>query len=88
MEPFETNGSAAEGWRVRADYDVRYIAPTTMEPQTCTAHIIDGRAQIWAPGQDGEGTLRTDAKAMQVDPSAVTFPGRRAPNIQGGLYGR
>jgi hypothetical protein len=51
MEPFETNGSAAEGWRVRANYDVRYIAPTTMEPQTCTAHIIDGRAQIWAPGQ-------------------------------------
>jgi hypothetical protein len=46
MEAFETNGSAAEGWRVRADYDVRYQSPTTMEPQTCTAYIIDGRAQI------------------------------------------
>jgi hypothetical protein len=61
MEPFETNGSAAEGWRVRADYDVRYIAPTTMEPQTCTAHIIDGRAQIRAPGQDGETAAASGA---------------------------
>ena len=64
MEAFETNGSAAEGWRVRADYDVRYLAPTTMEPRTCLAHIIGDRAQIWAPGQDGEGTLRTDAKVL------------------------
>jgi isoquinoline 1-oxidoreductase subunit beta len=63
---------AAAGSHVRADYDVPYLAHTTMEPQTCTAHVIDGRAEIWAPTQNGEGTVRAVAKVLQLDPSAVT----------------
>ena len=63
--------TAAE-FRVDAEYHVPYLAHTTMEPQTCTAHVIDGRAEIWAPTQNGEGTLRAVARVLQVDPSAVT----------------
>lgn len=56
---------------IRADYDVPYLAHTTMEPQTCTAHVADGIAQVWAPTQDGEGTLRAVATALSIDPSKV-----------------
>jgi isoquinoline 1-oxidoreductase beta subunit len=63
---------AAAGSQVRADYDVPYLAHTTMEPQTCTAHVVDERAEIWAPTQNGEGTLRAVARVLQLDPSAVT----------------
>ena len=37
------------------------FAHTTMEPQTCAAYVIHGRAEIWAPTQNGEGTLRAVA---------------------------
>jgi isoquinoline 1-oxidoreductase beta subunit len=56
---------------VRADYEVPYLAHTTMEPMTCTAHVTGGRAEVWAPTQDGEGTLRNVAAALGIDPSKV-----------------
>ena len=34
---------------LQADYEVPYLAHTTMEPQTCVAHVTDGRAEVWAP---------------------------------------
>jgi len=57
---------------VRADYEVPYLAHTTMEPMTCTAHVTGGRAEVWAPTQNGEGTLRNVAAALGIDPSKVT----------------
>ena len=42
-----------------------------MEPMNCTAHVVDGRAEVWAPTQNGEGTLRTVAKTLGIDPSQV-----------------
>jgi len=56
---------------VHADYEVPYLAHTTMEPQTCTAHVTPGHAEIWAPTQNGEGTLLNVAKVLQLDPSQV-----------------
>jgi isoquinoline 1-oxidoreductase beta subunit len=56
---------------VRADYEVPYLAHTTMEPMTCTAHVTGGRAEVWAPTQNGEGTLRNVAAALDIDPSQV-----------------
>ncbi len=56
---------------VRADYEVPYLAHTTMEPMTCTAHVTGGRAEVWAPTQNGEGTLRNVAAALGIDPSKV-----------------
>jgi isoquinoline 1-oxidoreductase subunit beta len=56
---------------VRADYEVPYLAHTTMEPMTCTAHVTGGRAEVWAPTQNGEGTLCNVAAALGIDPSKV-----------------
>jgi isoquinoline 1-oxidoreductase subunit beta len=56
---------------VRADYEVPYLAHTTMEPMTCTAHVTEGRAEVWAPTQNGEGTLRNVAAVLDIDPSKV-----------------
>jgi len=56
---------------VTADYEVPYLAHATMEPQTCTAHVTDGRAEVWAPTQNGEGTLGVVAKTLNLDPSKV-----------------
>jgi isoquinoline 1-oxidoreductase beta subunit len=57
---------------VHADYEVPYLAHTTMEPQTCTAHVTEDRAEVWAPTQNGEGTLRVVAKTLGIDPTRVT----------------
>jgi isoquinoline 1-oxidoreductase beta subunit len=56
---------------IEAEYHVPYLAHTTMEPMTCTAHVVDGRAEVWAPTQDGERTLRTVAEVLRIDPSKV-----------------
>jgi isoquinoline 1-oxidoreductase beta subunit len=57
---------------VSADYEVPYLAHITMEPQTCTAHVTEGGVEVWAPTQNGEGTLRVVAKTLGIDPSRVT----------------
>lgn len=57
---------------LHADYEVPYLAHTTMEPQTCTAHVSEAGAELWAPTQNGEGTLRVVAKTLGIDPSRVT----------------
>lgn len=36
---------------VEAEYEVPYLAHATMEPMNCTAHVADGRCDIWAPTQ-------------------------------------
>jgi isoquinoline 1-oxidoreductase beta subunit len=56
---------------VRADYEVPYLAHTTMEPMTCTARVTAERAEVWAPTQNGEGTLRNVAAVLGIDPSKV-----------------
>jgi isoquinoline 1-oxidoreductase beta subunit len=63
---------ASFGPILTADYDVPYLAHTTMEPQTCVAHVVDGRAEIWAPTQNGEHTLSEVARILAFPPSAVT----------------
>jgi isoquinoline 1-oxidoreductase beta subunit len=56
---------------ISADYEVPYLAHTTMEPQTCTAHVSDDGVEVWAPTQNGEGTLRTIARTLHIDPSKI-----------------
>jgi len=62
---------AAAARRVTADYQVPYLAHATMEPQTCTAHVVDGRAEVWAPTQNGEGTAQVVAETLGLDVSKV-----------------
>jgi isoquinoline 1-oxidoreductase subunit beta len=69
---------------VSADYQVPYLAHATMEPQTCTAHVTADGAEVWAPTQNGEGTLRVVAKVLGIDPSKVIIHKRHL----GGGFGR
>jgi isoquinoline 1-oxidoreductase beta subunit len=69
---------------VQAEYRVPYLAHTTMEPQTCTAHVTQDRAEVWAPTQDGEGTLSTVARVLGIDPKRVIVHKRHL----GGGFGR
>lgn len=69
---------------IEAEYEVPYLAHATMEPQTCTAHVTPGRVEVWAPTQNGEGTLQTVAKALGVEPSTVVVN----KCVLGGGFGR
>src|SRR5258705_7644422 len=62
---------ASAARRVTADYQVPYLAHATMETQTCTAHVVDGRAEVWAPTQNGEGTAQVVAQTLGVDIAKV-----------------
>jgi isoquinoline 1-oxidoreductase beta subunit len=62
-------GSASK--TIEADYFVPYLAHVTMEPQTCTAHVTPDKAEVWAPTQDGEGTLHRVAQALNIDSSKI-----------------
>ena len=52
--------------RITADYAVPYLAHAPMEPQNCTAHVANGRVEVWAPTQDGEAALANAADAAGV----------------------
>jgi isoquinoline 1-oxidoreductase beta subunit len=56
---------------IAADYGVPYLAHVTMEPQTCTARVTPDKAEVWAPTQDGEGTLHSVARTLNIDPGKV-----------------
>jgi isoquinoline 1-oxidoreductase subunit beta len=73
---------------VSADYEVPYLAHITMEPQTCTAHVTEGGVEVWAPTQNGEGTLRVVAKTLGIDPSRVTVHSAilAADSVDAGLH--
>ncbi|MEA2080862.1 MAG: xanthine dehydrogenase family protein molybdopterin-binding subunit [Pseudomonadota bacterium] len=72
------------GRQIEASYYAPYLAHATMEPMTCTAHVRDGRVEVWAPTQNASATLKAAARAANVDPLKV-----EVHNTQlGGGFGR
>jgi isoquinoline 1-oxidoreductase subunit beta len=69
---------------IEVEYDVPYLAHATMEPQTCTSHVTLGRAEIWAPTQNAEGTLAVITRLLNLQPGQVTIHARQL----GGGFGR
>jgi isoquinoline 1-oxidoreductase subunit beta len=70
--------------RLEAEYSVPYLAHATMEPQTCTAHVKDGRIEIWAPSQGATTALVTAAVAAGVPNDKVVVHN----TMLGGGFGR
>jgi isoquinoline 1-oxidoreductase beta subunit len=66
-------GLASASKTLTAEYQVPYLAHATMEPQTCTAWITADRAEVWAPTQNGEGTMGVVAALLQRPPSKITI---------------
>ncbi len=70
--------------QVAADYQVPFLAHATMEPQTCTAHVANGRVEIWVPTQEPMTALATAASAAGVPNDNVVVHG----TFLGGGFGR
>ncbi|HEV7442738.1 MAG TPA: molybdopterin cofactor-binding domain-containing protein [Steroidobacteraceae bacterium] len=84
--PFFTNlqkGAAAEEvaqtHRHSATYQIPFQAHATMEPMNCTAHVADGRCEIWVPTQGTElvHTVAAQLTGLPMDKIVVhrTFIG-------------
>jgi isoquinoline 1-oxidoreductase beta subunit len=69
---------------LEATYTYPFLAHGTLEPQTTTASFSDGKLELWTTSQTpGEGRALA-ARALRIDPGAVTVHLIRA----GGGFGR
>jgi isoquinoline 1-oxidoreductase beta subunit len=78
----------ASGKRVEALYEVPHLAHAPMEPLNCTAHVRDGKVDIWMGTQNPDAALQLAATTAGVPPEQVQIHncflgggfGRRAVN--------
>lgn len=82
-------GHGAEGLAqarrvIEAEYRLPYLAHATMEPMAATAHVKNGRCEMWSGTQDPLSARSVAAKAIGIDEEDVQFH-----NLQiGGGFGR
>ncbi|MDP6828415.1 MAG: xanthine dehydrogenase family protein molybdopterin-binding subunit [Kiritimatiellia bacterium] len=69
---------------IEASYRVPYLAHTCMEPMNATAHVHDGRAEVWTGSQNPLGCKHEVADALELDPDNVTVHNA----FLGGGFGR
>ncbi len=69
---------------VEAVYDLPFLAHATLEPHNCTAHVRDGRCDVWGPVQMPGGARRAVAAATGLAAEAVAVH----PSRLGGGFGR
>ena len=70
--------------RVEAEYHVPFLAHATMETMNCTAHVLPGKVEVWAPTQSAQEALAVAAQAAGVDPKDVEMH----VTMLGGGFGR
>lgn len=64
---------AAAPRKVEAVYRAPYLAHATMEPINCTAQVIDGRVEVWAPTQVPGMARAIAARVAGVSEDAVNL---------------
>ena len=69
---------------VVGEYYLPHLAHVSMEPPTATAHVVNGKAEIWAPVQSPGGTREDVAKTLGIPESDVTVN----VTLLGGGFGR
>ncbi|MGH8262870.1 MAG: molybdopterin cofactor-binding domain-containing protein [Steroidobacteraceae bacterium] len=65
-------------------YEAPLLAHATLEPMNATAEVADGRATLWLPTQVQSGMRTAVAKALDIDPAAVSVH----TTFLGGGFGR
>ena len=54
--------------QVQAEYFLPYLSHATMEPMTCTAHVLPDRCDVWVGTQGQTNTLQKTAQITGLDP--------------------
>jgi len=70
--------------KIEATYGTPFLAHATMEPMNCTALLTGDGVEVWAPTQNGEGTLAAASEAAGVPLSKVKVN----KTLLGGGFGR
>jgi isoquinoline 1-oxidoreductase beta subunit len=70
--------------KIEAEYELPFVAHTTMEPPNCTAYVHDGKCEVWAPSQNSGGMATALASALGIPASAITIH----ITLLGGGFGR
>jgi isoquinoline 1-oxidoreductase subunit beta len=70
--------------KVEAEYELPFLAHTTMEPPNCTANVRDGKCEVWAPVQNPGGLGAALVSALGLPASAITIH----VTLLGGGFGR
>ncbi|HEV8363093.1 MAG TPA: molybdopterin cofactor-binding domain-containing protein, partial [Gemmatimonadaceae bacterium] len=69
---------------IEARYYYPFEAHAPVEPMNCTAHVHDGRCEIWVPTQAPNSVQREVASLLGMQPEAVQV----TPTLIGGGFGR
>ncbi len=70
--------------RVESVYEFQFLSHACMEPMNITAHLKDGKCEVWSPSQGGDFTRSVIAKELGVAESSVTVH----TTLMGGGFGR
>ena len=76
--------AVVSGTEVMAEYYVPWLAHTTMEPMTTTAHFKGDTLEVWSGNQSPTATRDACAKAVGLEPAQVTIN----TTMMGGAFGR
>ena len=69
---------------VEAAYSYPFLSHSNLEPQNCTAEVVNGKVEIWAPTQNPQPGVVLTAKTLGVPEADVTVHMIRC----GGGFGR